>query len=192
MGNTLVPVSDLDTAKRKALELKTEFTGAKKDFVLIGVEWGKSIAQVKAVIGHGNFIPWVESDLGIGRQWAAMLMRAAEAYDYLIKMEPQGYICEEVESIRHLALMRDDAKEGLNPLRGQRRTPKPPKPRMTPAMGSQAYQEDVAAAVDDIVDEREAITSDLQNEVLRLRERIAELEAEVATLRAQLSSKEET
>ncbi len=186
MSTTLVPVSDLDAAKYKALELQREFLGAKKDFILVGVEWGSAISQVKANIGHGKFIPWVESELKVTRGWAATLMRSAEAYGYLMQMYSQLHICENVSSIEHLALMRDDAKEGKRVLDGERRARKPPKPRQTPAMGSQTYQEDVAAAVDDIVDEREAITSDLQNEVIRLRERVAELEAEVAQLRAML------
>lgn len=192
MSTTLVPVSDLDAAKRKALDLQLEFLGAKKDFLLVGVEWGTSIALVKATIGHGKFTPWVESELKVTRGWAATLMRAAEAYGYLMQMYSQLDICEGCSSIEHLALMRDDAKAGMRVLGGERKARKPPKPRQTPAMGSQAYQEDVSAAVDDIIDEREAVTSDLQNEVLRLRERIAELEAEVAQLRAQLSSTETT
>ena len=44
------------------------------------IEMGQHLIEVKAAIGHGNFLPWLESEFGWSHMTATRLMRVAEKF----------------------------------------------------------------------------------------------------------------
>ena len=47
------------------------------------IEMGQHLIEVKAAIGHGNFLTWLESEFGWGRSTAYRMMEVAEKFPNL-------------------------------------------------------------------------------------------------------------
>ena len=51
------------------------------------IEMGQHLIEVKAAIGHGNFLPWLEAEFGWSDRTAARLIRVAEKFDKLSNLD---------------------------------------------------------------------------------------------------------
>lgn len=189
----------LEELTRQARELYELHLTAKENSLFHGVALGRLLRRVKAQLKHGQFVKWIEENLGFKRAWANVAMQASEAADTLLQMSTWEDICQRVDSLRELAALRAVAAAVAS---GQPWPTK--KPRAKPNQASEdaqdaeaAYQADVRDAVDKTVDTREAALIEREKrlgdidaliaENTALKAKVAELESEISRLKTALA-----
>lgn len=72
----IVPEPVAVQAREAAQRIKLRLRRSAEDII----EIGRDLLAVKDRIGHGNFLPWIEAEFGMGQATAYRFMQVAEAY----------------------------------------------------------------------------------------------------------------
>ena len=78
-----------------------------------GMRVGELAILAKPLLGHNNFIDWINANFTVTPQWVRSCMRAYKARE-LFRMRPDAYRVEDITTIEELAGMYRKLKAGVH------------------------------------------------------------------------------